>query len=42
MKSFADILAATQKMGPKKIAIAGEPNDELADALNRAAELACR
>jgi phosphate butyryltransferase len=39
MKSFADILAATQKMGPKKIAIAGEPNDELADALNRAAEL---
>ena len=37
MKSFADVLAATQRVGPKKIAIAGEPNDELADALARAA-----
>ena len=39
MKSFADVLAATRQMGPKKVAIAGEPNDELAEALARAATL---
>ena len=39
MKSFADILAETKRIGPKKVAVAGAPNQELVDALDRAAGL---
>ena len=36
MKSFADVLAETQRVGPKKVAIAGAPNAELTEAFDRA------
>ncbi len=39
MKSFTDILAEAQRLGPKKIAIAGPPNKELTEALNLAGEM---
>jgi len=39
MNSFDEVLAETQRIGPKKIAIAGAPNPELSEALDRAAEL---
>ncbi len=37
MKSFAEIIAAAAVKGPKKLAIAGEPNKELQTAIDRAA-----
>ena len=37
MKSFAEVLAETQRIGPKRVAVAGEPNTELAEAFDRAA-----
>ncbi len=36
MKSFADIVAAAKAKGPKTLAVAGEPNVELAEAIARA------
>ena len=36
MKSFAEIIAAARKKGPKRLAIAGPPNDELHEALAQA------
>jgi phosphate butyryltransferase len=36
MKSFADIIAAVKAKGPKLMAVAGEPNVELAEAIARA------
>ena len=36
MKSFADVLAETQRIGPKRVAIAGALNAELAEAFDRA------
>ena len=38
MKSFDEILAAARKMGPKRLAIAGQPEGELTDALAEAKE----
>ncbi len=38
MKSFAEIISAAAAKGPKKLAIAGEPNEELGLALDRAAK----
>jgi phosphate butyryltransferase len=39
MKSFDEIIAAAQKIGPKRLAIAGRPNDELEHALAEAVEM---
>jgi phosphate butyryltransferase len=36
MKTFAEIIAAARKIGPKRLAIAGPPNEELVDALAQA------
>jgi phosphate butyryltransferase len=36
MKSFDEILAGARKIGPKRLAIAGPCNEELADALDQA------
>jgi phosphate butyryltransferase len=36
MNSFADIIAAVKAKGPKLMAVAGEPNVELAEAIDRA------
>ena len=36
MKSFDEIFAAARKMGPKRLAVAGPPNEELIDALAQA------
>lgn len=36
MKSFDEIIAAARKIGPKLLAIAGQSNEELADALAQA------
>jgi phosphate butyryltransferase len=36
MKSFDDIIAAAKARGPKTLAVAGEPNEELAEAIARA------
>ncbi len=38
MKSYDEIIAAARKIGPRRLAVAGQPNDELAQALNRAAD----
>jgi len=39
MKSFAEILAETQRIGPKIVAVAGAPNRELVEAFDRAADM---
>lgn len=39
MNSFSEIISAAQKIGPKKLAIAGKPNDELEHALAEAVEM---
>ena len=36
MKTFAEIIATASTKGPRKVAIAGEPNAELAEAIARA------
>ena len=36
MKSFDEIIAGAQKIGPKRLAIAGRPNEELEEALAEA------
>ena len=38
MRSFEEVLAETQRIGPKRIAVAGKPNAELAEALRRTTE----
>ena len=39
MKSFAEILAETQRIGPKTVAVAGAPNRELVEAFDRATDM---
>ncbi|HDZ22885.1 hypothetical protein LCGC14_0019040 [marine sediment metagenome] len=39
MNSFTDVLTEAQRIGPKKIAIAGPPNEELTEALGLAGEM---
>jgi phosphate butyryltransferase len=36
MRSFTEVLAGARKIGPKRLAIAGPPNEELSDALDQA------
>src|ERR1035437_9810475 len=38
MKSIDEIIAAARKIGPKRLALAGRPNDELEHALAEAGE----
>ena len=36
LKNFTDIIRQAKKLGPKRIAVAGAPDDSLAEALDRA------
>jgi hypothetical protein len=39
MKSFEEIIKAAAEIGPKKVALAGEPDEALGEAIERAGEL---
>jgi phosphate butyryltransferase len=39
MKSFEEIIKAAAEVGPKKVALAGEPDEALGEAIERAGEL---
>ncbi|MHC4562078.1 MAG: phosphate acyltransferase [Planctomycetota bacterium] len=39
MKSFKEVLAEAQRIGPKKVAVAGEPNEELVEALQQTSDM---